>query len=894
MIARLSKILLLVVTLMAGGFTTARATVIPVTTLSDNVAGSLRFAINAAVAGDTISFDLGLNGLLLPITAGELVVDKDLVIQGNGLLNTTLNAANLNRILRITNDASVRLENLSLIDGRASDLGGGILIENSNVTLVNVQITDCEAEGDMATQGGGGIAISGGSLTISGDSELSNNSAIGASGSGGAILILDGAQVTIEGTFIDGNTASRAGGGIELNAGASSSLTIRGANLQGNSTGNAPGNGGGLHVTGMGTVNINRAVFNDNTAAAEGGGLWNGSGTMRLDTVEIARNFAEGDASDQGGAGIFNAGGTLIIDGGIIRGNEATGAAGSGGGILNDAGGNLTVNGATISGNTAVRAGGGIEDNSGDSTTFTLIDVTLDGNATASSPGNGGGVHITGPGDLMISGGLVTNNTASAEGGGLWNGSGLMVIDSVQIMNNTASGAPADQGGGGIFNAGGTVEIRNQPLISGNVADGLTGSGGGILNDMGGNLTVVNSTISGNTSVRAGGGIEDNSGAGTTFTLIDVTLDGNATASSPGNGGGVHITGPGDLMISGGLVTNNTANAEGGGLWNGSGLMVIDSVQIMNNTASGAMANQGGGGIFNAGGTIEINASAIANNMVDGTGQGGGLQNDNNGSVSVMVSTISGNSSATNGGGISNSGSIMITNSTVAMNSTTGMGGGIQVTDTSMIVIAGSIIATNAADGMGQDIAGSGMITSEGYNFIGEDDGDVYTADTTDIEGQAGLAEDPNLGPLADNGGATMTHALQCPSNAVNAGNPNDMSADQRGRMVFDDRRDIGAFELQMMCVVDNTTAVVGDLSGSTLFPNPATARTVRLDIPEPFGNEVTVIVRQAATGQALRERQVGYGAYNLDLSGLSAGTYLVQVYARNSVETHKLMLLNK
>jgi hypothetical protein len=260
--------------MMAGSLTTVRATIIPVTTLSDNVAGSLRFAINAAVAGDTISFDLGLNGLLLPITAGELVVDKDLVIQGNGLLNTTLNAANFNRILRITNDASVRLENLSLIDGRASDLGGG----------------------------------------------------------------------------------------IEDNPGAGTTFEVMNSGFERNSTGGSPGNGGGIHITGAGDLMITGFSFSDNTAAAEGGALWNGAGVMTIVDLTIDGNTASGNNTDQGGGGIYNLSGTVDISGSTtISNNVADGIGGSGGGILNDAGGSLTISGATISGNTSNRVGGGIE-----------------------------------------------------------------------------------------------------------------------------------------------------------------------------------------------------------------------------------------------------------------------------------------------------------------------------------------------------------------------------------------------------------------------------------------------------------------------------------------------------------------------------------------------------
>ena len=120
-------------------------------------------------------------------------------------------------------------------------------------------------------------------------------------------------------------------------------------------------------------------------------------------------------------------------------------------------------------------------------------------------------------------------------------------IDGTVISENTASGNGADQGGGGIYNLnGGTIIITNA-TISNNVADGTAGSGGGILNDTGSTLTITNTEITGNVSNRAGGGIEDNAGA--MVTLTDVTLNNNTTNNSPGNGGGLHVTGAGTVNI---------------------------------------------------------------------------------------------------------------------------------------------------------------------------------------------------------------------------------------------------------------------------------------------------------------------------------------------------------
>jgi len=92
----------------------------------------------------------------------------------------------------------------------------------------------------------------------------------------------------------------------------------------------------------------------------------------------------------------------------------------------------------------------------------------------------------------------------------------------------------------------------------------------------------------------------------------------------------------------------------------------------------------------------------------------------------------------------------------------------------------------------------NGTISSTGYNLIANTAGCTFApvvGDLTNI--------DPKLGPLQDNGGPTLTHALLPGSPAVNAGNPGGcmgsaglLTTDQRGFARFG-RCDIGAYELQ-------------------------------------------------------------------------------------------------
>src|SRR5690606_27386863 len=119
-------------------------------------------------------------------------------------------------------------------------------------------------------------------------------------------------------------------------------------------------------------------------------------------------------------------------------------------------------------------------------------------------------------------------------------------------------------------------------------------------------------------SARAGGGIEVVDGR---LTITDTLITQNATGllpfgtPTPGNGGGLHVTGNAFVTIDGGSVENNNAALEGGGLWNSAGgVMIINDADVSGNVAQGDGVTDGGGGIFNAGGRLILNTSTISNN----------------------------------------------------------------------------------------------------------------------------------------------------------------------------------------------------------------------------------------------------------------------------------------
>lgn len=621
----------------------------------------------------------------------------------------------------------------------ASAEGGGFWNGSGMMTVDGTVFTGNVASGAGADQGGGALFNAGGTLVVM-NATITDNVADGASGSGGGILN-DLGSLTVSDSTIDNNVSMRAGGGIEANAG---DTTVTNVDFDGNSTGSAPGNGGAIHISGAGTADITGGVVNNNIATREGGGFWNNSATMTVDGTVFTNNEGQGPAADDGGGALFNNGGTLVVMNATIDGNSATGAAGSGGGILN-LDGDLTVSDTSIDNNTAPRAGGGIESNIG---TTTLTNVDFDANETGCAPGNGGAVHITGAGDMTATGGDVTNNVACAEGGGFWNGSGVMDVDGTNFDGNVASGDGADQGGGALFNAGGTLNVVNA-TITNNVADGASGSGGGIFNDMG-TLNISMSTLTGNVSMRAGGGIEANVGT----TIVDqVDFDANSTGSAPGNGGAIHITGAGDSTITNSMVTNNTATAEGGGFWNGSGTMTVDLTWFEGNVASGSDADQGGGALFNAGGTMILSELTVVGNSADGaSGSGGGLLNDM-GTVTLTDATFRENVSMRAGGGIEATGgsSMTLTNVDFWTNQTgsaPGNGGAIHLSGDASADITGGVVNGNIA-------------TREGGGFWNNSATMTVTETLFEDNVAQGDAADDGGGALFNNGGTLIVTDIE-------------------------------------------------------------------------------------------------------------------------------------
>lgn len=367
---------------------------------------------------------------------------------------------------------------------------------------------------------------------------------------------------------------------------------------------------------------------------------------------------------------------------------------------------------------------------------------------------------------------------------------GVLGLDRISVFNGEAPSASSH--GGGAYVAGSLV-LRSS-TFSHNTAP--TGVGGAVflLNDA--SLDASDSTFTENEAIEGGGAIGGafDQGFNTSFLQVERSVKGTTFNRNRAR------------LIN--LNANNLISANGGAIYNVSNLEVVES-SFFNNTATTA-----GGAIYNDPSLLNTEGSlsqpsgglSIFGSTFSGNSANSGGAVANLGPMSSIENSTFSNNSAPNGegGGLFNSGTIpVVTNNTFTLNRSLAGGG---IFNQGMIEdFISNIVAENEAT-ENPDIENNGSISNATHNLIGidvpTDPGNHTIVDGVD-ENQVGTAAapiPPFLGPLEDNGGPTLTHALLLSSTAVNAGaNPEGLLNDQRGSgfmRVVDQVADIGAYEL--------------------------------------------------------------------------------------------------
>jgi len=489
-------------------------------------------------------------------------------------------------------------------------------------------------------------------------------------------------------------------------------------------------------------ISISRFVLtNGNVAGDSGGAIKNYNESLSLTKVNI-----NNCKTDRGG-GAIDVGhpGTLSVTDCELTKNSAWS-----GGAISTYRADVIISFSLLSGNVATLfSSGAIGCNEG---SLTITDSTFVGNQAA---GNGGAI------------GSYTDNAVA-------------IVRNCTFTNNSASNGGAISASSGY--TGGFI-LENS-TFSGNTA----GLGGGLYLETFGQFSIVNTTISGNSAYQGGGIWSYGSGPLGPMTITNCIISSNQAnlAEPDGRGGGIYFYRT-TVNISRSQISSNNAYS-GGGIWCFDNVLSIVGSTIDSNTSVGP-----GAGLASQGASpLKLDNSAITNNKTSPTseiGKGGGLYLYF-GYGSIQNCTISGNSSSSGGGLWLYYSNLALRNSTIASNTASSAGGGIHSSETK-ITLDSDIVGKNNSP-MGPDI--KGLITAN-YSLIGTTAGATITGTNNKLN------VDPMLGPLTNNGGPTLTHALLPGSPAIDSGrNTTGVGYDQRGNGYFrvsGKSTDIGAFEVQ-------------------------------------------------------------------------------------------------
>jgi uncharacterized repeat protein (TIGR02543 family) len=416
------------------------------------------------------------------------------------------------------------------------------------------------------------------------------------------------------------------------------------------------------------------------------------------------------------GALVYGAVGAVlsITDGTVLRSNLSTI---SGGAVRMLAGGELFMSGGEITGNSApgntTLAGKG--GGIFTESPFIMSGGTIDGNSGYA----GGGVNVQGT-NFLMTGGSINGNQAYSAGGVSLDNNAHMVMDGGIVSYNFV--APYDalslyEGGGGI------VIYDNSSLVmnDGTVQDNTAYQGGGVYID--GNsssFTMKGGNIIGNHATPVNGPADrPAANGGGVYGSGPFVMEGGLIAGNDAinNGGGVFVYNGRIMTLTGGEIDGNTAYRGGGVYLNNTSARLNMSGGLINGNHAALTYATGtqvaGGGVF-SNGIFTQTGGAITNN--DSAQDGGGLYSTYE--YTLADGVIAGNLAQSRGGGLFNTASVTITDSAVASNRA-GQGGGVFTNNGGSVVITDSTVANNIASiGGGVSVTDGAALTLTGAATI--------------------------------------------------------------------------------------------------------------------------------------------------------------------------------
>ena len=307
-----------------------------------------------------------------------------------------------------------------------------------------------------------------------------------------------------------------------------------------------------------------------------------------------------------------------------------------------------------------------------------------------------------------------------------------------------------------------------------------------------GDLSLANLTLTGGLIQQHKEGLDENSAGGAVLSFGDLSIDNVLMIDNIAwRGGGVMSTTTwATVSIYDSVFRNNTGYVGGGAvIAAGAEAQIMGSIFEDNQSPGATVVLKGSAGAVHNATEMSISNCSFIDNF--GEFKGGALSNTGpRANLEIVGSVFVGNQA--DYGSIINNGpnaAINITNTTISGNVVGGMVSAGVFNENGILEISHSTIAFN--DTLGPVIQGAGTETSISNSIIADNlGGDCdpalqLTALGSNIDSDGScpgfITTDPLLEPLADNGGLTLTHALDPSSPAIDIATSACPAADQRG-----------------------------------------------------------------------------------------------------------------
>lgn len=644
----------------------------------------------------------------------------------------------------------VNAGNFTMTDGtisgnNATSGGGGVYVGgdssgSSTFTMSGGTIGGTDA-GSANTAGyGGGVYVYNGTFEMSDNAKIQGNEATGTEavdGGGGGVYV-NGGKFSMEGSaVISSNNAVWQGGGVCVGSNANGIFTMTGGTI-GGSEGNCSNTaqfGGGVYMKGGEFTMSGDASISGNDATVDSGGVGLDSGKFTMSGGTISGNNA---INKGGGVCVINSG-TFTMSGGTIGGDEESDAntASDGGGVYMN--GSFTVRGGTIQG----------QDNKNEiysCKTFTITGEPIIIDCTVILANDSVYINVDGLNENAALTNVRVNHPNYKEGTTLLENAGSKDICDKFALNNIPKN-------NGIWWIGLDDIMKNGILC--NISDvndlkslvTAAGSGGKVEITGGGDI-VVDTTVSvpdgADVTIKPGSGYSVNITASGETTVFDVQADGSLTLGGE-NSGSVIITGDssvgnpynfdGDyslITVSGGTVNigENTEikdNKAGRGVNMTSGNLYMTGGTISDNTGNtnggGVLVNGANSNFIMSGG--EICNNKLEKNSTSDPRQGGGVRVSGGATFTLKKDGKIYSNEARDGGGVGvDSSTFRMEGGEIYENVATSgaYGGGVYVQSSGEMYMSGGKIYLNST---------SGVYLSGSSTFVGSPYADASISDHT-------------------------------------------------------------------------------------------------------------------------------------------------------------------